>query len=202
MKINVTLLRHGRTKGNARKAYIGITDEPLDDRGIGELIHANNKGIYPACDVLYVSPMKRCVQTATLLYPQHQQHLKENLKECNFGIFEGKNYKQIKHNADYQRYIDSDGNVAFPEGESKEDFSHRCQCAFRDIMSEQTTTDKMVIVCHGGTIMAILDKYSHPHSYYFKWHVDNGEGYTFVYNTDKEQATQIQKIERSPRKER
>ena len=37
MKILVYLIRHGKTEGNLKKAYIGVTDQPLCLEGRAEL---------------------------------------------------------------------------------------------------------------------------------------------------------------------
>ena len=43
----------------------------------------------------------------------------------DFGLFEGKNYQDLKGDAYYQRWIDSDGTLPFPQGESREAFLQR-----------------------------------------------------------------------------
>ena len=67
--MKVILIRHGATMGNQEKRYIGITDEALCDTGIEKLLKNVHKDIYPAADKIYVSPMKRCIQTAQIIYP-------------------------------------------------------------------------------------------------------------------------------------
>lgn len=49
-------------------------------------------------------------------------HIIEELSECDFGEFENKNYKELSGNQDYQRWIDSNGTLPFPGGESREAF--------------------------------------------------------------------------------
>lgn len=36
-----------------------------------------------------------------------------DFRECDFGIFEGKNYEELKENRDYQRWLDSGGVLPF-----------------------------------------------------------------------------------------
>ena len=60
------LIRHGQTQGNREHRYIGCrTDEPLCPEGIAQLQNRH----YPPVSRVFVSPMRRCVETANLLYP-------------------------------------------------------------------------------------------------------------------------------------
>ena len=105
--MKVILIRHGATMGNQEKRYIGITDEALCDTGIEKLLKNVHKDIYPAADKIYVSPMKRCIQTAQIIYPGREAVVVDDLKECDFGRFEGKNYIELSGDAYYQKWIDS-----------------------------------------------------------------------------------------------
>ena len=60
-KMKITLIRHGMTKGNEEKRYIGTTDEDLSPSGVRALLEAKEAGRYPKADLLYISPMRRCV---------------------------------------------------------------------------------------------------------------------------------------------
>ena len=70
------------------------------------------------------------------------------------------------------------GEAPFPGGESKKEFSKRCSSAFegelRKLMSEEA---EAVFVVHGGTIMAVLDRFSEPHRDYYDWQIGNAEGF-------------------------
>ena len=106
--MKIVLIRHGATAGNIKKRYIGITDEDLCASGI-ESIHNNIKaGYYQEVQAVYVSPMKRCRQTAKLIYPEYKQHIVPDFRECDFGIFEGKNFLAMSSTRDgltvMQRY--------------------------------------------------------------------------------------------------
>lgn len=71
MKILVYLIRHGKTEGNLKKAYIGVTDQPLCLEGRAELERL--AGCFPLPDEVWHSPLCRCAQTAEILYPGFQQ---------------------------------------------------------------------------------------------------------------------------------
>ena len=83
--MKIIFIRHGKTGGNLRKAYIGRTDESLCSKGISEL----EKKRYPAADIVVSSPMKRCIETAEIIYPKVPVKIYDDLRECDFGDFEG-----------------------------------------------------------------------------------------------------------------
>ena len=49
----------------------------------------------------------------------------------------------------------------------------------------------LAIVCHGGTIMAILEAFSVPHRDFYDWQVPNGGGYRFWYDPRTKSAEQM-----------
>lgn len=183
------LIRHGKTAGNLLGRYIGSrTDEPLCDEGREGLAGKQ----LPEVERLYVSPMKRCVETAEILWPgfdRKEMQKVTDLRECDFGDFENKNYKELSGNEDYQAWIDSNGTLPFPNGESMDAFKSRCLEAFARIVEDvsgaeqewiasgKTGIFRAGIVVHGGTIMAILEQYGYPKAAYFDYQVKNGCGY-------------------------
>ena len=183
------LIRHGKTAGNLLGRYIGSrTDEPLCDE-VRDGVAGKQLRVV---ERLYVSPMKRCVETAEILWPGFDRKKMQkvtDLRECDFGDFENKNYKELSGNGDYQAWIDSNGTLPFPNGESMDAFKSRCLEAFARIVEEvsgaeqewiasgKTGIFRAGIVVHGGTIMAILEQYGYPKAAYFDYQVKNGCGY-------------------------
>ena len=41
----------------------------------------------------------------------------------------------------------------------------------------EVSGEDIAIVAHGGTIMALMERYAEPHKPYFEWSVKPGEGY-------------------------
>ena len=80
--------------------------------------------------------MRRCVETANLLYPGVPQAIIGSFRECDFGDFENKNYAELNGRADYQAWIDSGGELPFPHGESRAQFAARCVTAFEQIRQQ------------------------------------------------------------------
>lgn len=176
--MQITLIRHGSTAGNLEHRYVGTTDEPLTEPA-KEMLRSRQKQ-YPRPERLFVSPMLRCRQTAELLYPNVPQTIEENLKECDFGLFEYKNYRELDGNADYQAWLDSGGALPFPKGESRAEFAERCCRAFASCCHEaaQAGCESLAFIVHGGTIMAVMERFAQPHRSYFDWQVKNAEGFS------------------------
>lgn len=184
--VKILFIRHGLTAGNLEKRYIGRTDETLCAEGIAQLKPFRIQN----CEVVVCSPMKRCIQTAEILFPQRGYIIEKELRECDFGDFDGMNYKELSHNADYQRWIDSGGTMAFPNGEAPADFRSRCVKAFYSIVKEYAVAASIAFVVHGGTIMSILEKYAVPHRDYFDFHCENGHGYFCQWNGSELEITE------------
>ncbi|HEY5524967.1 MAG TPA: histidine phosphatase family protein [Clostridium sp.] len=178
--IKIALIRHSKTKGNLEKRYIGSTDESLCQVGI-DLIKSK---AFPLAKVVYCSPLARCVETSKLIYNDIEPIIYKDLRECNFGLFENKNYKELEGNIHYQKWIDSNGTLNFPNGEKPEAFQNRCVNIFDEIINDilKKNVEFSAMIVHGGTIMAILDKYSSPHEDFFHWQVNNCEGFIIEIN--------------------
>ena len=197
-KIKLVLIRHGETASNKEHRYLGRTDEDLSPCGAEKIKRESEENLYPEIDILFTSPMKRCLQTAQLIYPDMTAHIIPEFAEMDFGEFEGKNYQDLKDDARYQAWIDSNGTLPFPGGESLKTYIGRCKHGFETMINElykqksvslQSITlqkDKykdslavnqytIGIVVHGGTIMSLMHAYAWGE--YFDYQVKNGRGY-------------------------
>ncbi len=166
----VFLIRHGKTKGNEEKRYIGCkTDESLSEKGISEIKNrkAELTDIIKTPDRVCAGMSKRTVRTAELLYPEIKTEIIDDLTEIDFGLFEGKNHSELDGNEEYQRWIDSNGNLPFPEGESREAFINRSCKVFNRIIREGKEDERIVIVCHGGNIMSVMKRLTDKDYYDF-----------------------------------
>lgn len=172
--MTVLLLRHSLTEGNLHKRYIGRTDEPLCTAGIQRIGELRLPPEYRNAP-LYSSPMQRCLQTARLLFDREPAPV-EDFRECDFGLFENRNHAELDGDPRYQSWVDSNGALPFPGGESKEGFSARCCTAFEGLL-RGTKEEHLAVIVHGGTIMAVMERFARPERAFYEWWVDNGCGY-------------------------
>lgn len=152
----------------------------LSEEGVAELLLYQAQGKYPEVDMLFTSPMQRCMQTAGILYPEITPVCVEEWTEIDFGAFEGKNYRELQGDARYQRWIDSNGTLPFPEGESREAFLLRCEAGFKKMTGqiskkEGEMPETVGLIVHGGTIMSLLSRSLGGD--YFSYQAANGKGY-------------------------
>ena len=173
--MKIYLIRHGKTKGNQERRYVGRTDESVLKSEINEM----RKMRAPIVDAIYVSPMKRCRETANAIWPESSTCEKVGFKECDFGAFEYKNYTELKDHPAYQAWMDSEGMIGFPGGESREVFQDRCVKAFDEVITNALINkyEGIALIVHGGTIMSILDRYAKPHFSFYHWQVNTGKGF-------------------------
>lgn len=178
---HVYLLRHGMTQANKEGKYIGSTDLPISKEGEEKVLELKSKYRYPRAEMFFSSPKKRCLNTLKLLYPEVEPEIVEELKECDFGDYEGKTIDELKDDPEYQKW--ASGSIqAAPNGENSKDFELRCCAAFEKIVDKLMRAGKTtaVIMAHGGTIMSILGTYAFPRRPMYEWVTENAMGYEVV----------------------
>ena len=175
----IHFIRHGATAANREGRYVGVTDTPLSQEGIGKLEDMNRRYSYPGAPVFYVSPLKRCVETCKIIYPQVTPILVPALSECNFGEWEGKTAEELKEDPKFQQWLENGQKTAPPGGESGEDFTIRVLNAFDKLVEGmlRTGTTQAVVVTHGGVIMSMLAQRGMPRRAPELWMADSGCGY-------------------------
>lgn len=192
--MEITLIRHGATRGNIERRYIGRTDEELCKEGEEALRQMAAAGKYPSCSdarVVFSSPMRRCVQSAKIIFPdiETSKIVKiDDLREMDFGSFEGKTYDELKADESYSRWLESGGKEGAPGGESVESFARRCVFGFFKMieMARESLAERVVAFVHGGVIMAVMSFLTGGE--YYSFQVKNGEGFSFIVGGDSLEA--------------
>ncbi len=174
MAVLIYLLRHGETAYNAEKRYQGVRDIPLSDAGRAKLRRAD---FSPR--TVYVSPLCRARESASILFPTAAQTVVPGLREMCFGAFEGRNYEEMEHDPAYRAWVDGGCMGRCPGGESRVEFSERVCAAFERLADAAVRAGEntLVIAAHGGTQMAVLERYAVPRRDYYAWCAPNGGGY-------------------------
>lgn len=176
----VYLIRHALTKGNIEGRYIGQTDEELCQEGIDQLETMKKDYEYPRPDVVFTSTLKRCKQTASILFPEKEQIEMRGFEECDFGEFEGHTADELKPYEEFSQWL-SGGEDARPlNGESNSEFATRvCTCFMKTVDGMiKTGTRSAAIVTHGGVIMSILAAFGVPELPMTEWLCPSACGYT------------------------
>ena len=170
----IYLLRHGLTEYNAEKRYQGQRDIPLSAAGRAVLCRAD---ISPK--TVYITPLCRTRQTAEVLFPGARLVETDGLKEMCFGSFEGRNYIEMEHDPDYLAWVAANCESPCPDGETKAAFCERICAAFSALVDKALADgeEMLVILAHGGTQMAAMERYALPHKDYYEWCAPNAGGF-------------------------
>lgn len=175
----VYLFRHGLTKGNLNAQYIGHTDLPLTSDSISQLKKIKATEHYPRVNAVFSSPLKRCKDSATIMFPENDVIIIDDFIEYNFGEFEGLTARDLKDNDDFKAWLHGDANCRVPFGESNAEFAQRVCTAFEKVIDGciKTGTNNVAIVGHAGVLMTILSCYGLPEAPMAHWQMDAGYGY-------------------------
>ena len=114
---------------------------------------------YPEVESVFTSPLKRCTETAALIYPEKNAIVIEDLSEMNFGEFEGKTAEELKSNEAFAGWLE--GKNAPPFGETSKAFGSRICSSFEKIVNGMMKSGvfSASVITHGGVIGVILAAY-------------------------------------------
>ena len=182
------LIRHGLTRLGEEKRYQGALNEGLSARGRAELKRAEL-----APERVYVSPMLRARETAAILFPASVQLVIPDLREMDFGAFEGRGWWEMEHDAAYRAWVDGGCTGRCPGGESRAEMQKRAVGAFtKAVLAEAgksraasekadlpdgAPSDGPVFVIHGGVIMALMEALCSPRRDFYDFHTPNLGGF-------------------------
>ena len=83
---------------------------------------------------------------------------------------------------------DESGEVVCPGGESRNEFTKRVMAPFNTILSEGRDA---VVICHGGTVSAIMCSLFPNERNYLYWIPKSGRGYILLIDQDKQCYTEL-----------
>lgn len=178
----VALYRHGITEKNKRRAYLGWTDAPLSTDSIRML---KKRTVSPVpCQWLFSSDLKRCMQTAELLFPKKEIHRIPELREMNFGHWEGKVHDELAGNPQYEQWLERWFDMQIPGGESARMFNARVQSGWEKVtgMIVRKNIQRAAIVTHGGVIRYLLSKIGNEERGFWDWKIPHGSGYELLWS--------------------
>ena len=114
-----------------------------------------------------------------MLFPHAKLVPVDALKEMCFGSFEGRNYVEMEHDPDYLAWGAANCESQCPDGERKAEFSDRICTAFAALVDKALADGEvlLVILAHGGTQMAAMERYALPRRDYYAWCGPNAGGY-------------------------
>ncbi|MGB4429547.1 MAG: alpha-ribazole phosphatase, partial [Thermacetogeniaceae bacterium] len=153
------LVRHGETIWNHVSRYQGHTDVELSDTGREQARLLADRLRSEKIKAVYSSDLKRAYETASILAAPHQLKVQiaEELREINFGVWEGLTFKEIseKYKELAEKWYQSPASVRIPKGETFFEVKERAYNAIMKLLKENDP-GTIIVVAHGGTIRAII----------------------------------------------
>ena len=174
----IYLIRHAVNEFVDKGRYIGHTDVSLSEEGRAELNQLNDDYGYPYVESVFSSPLKRCTETAKIIYPEKEPIIIEALSEMNFGEFENKTAADLQGNEGFALWLE--GKAAPPFGETSNAFGQRVCGAFEKIIDGMMRSGVFTsaVITHAGVIGSILAAYGLPQAPMHEWFTPNCCGYT------------------------
>src|SRR5689334_23413815 len=145
------LVRHGETTHNASGIAQGWGDSALSERGNAQVRALAERVALLKPDALFSSPLERAMSTARPIAaaPGLEIVTLDDLREMNFGRWEGQTFSDIRENdAEAARRWMDDPDAACPGGESHNDVRARMARAF----AATGGSARPVIVTHGTAL--------------------------------------------------
>ncbi len=159
MSCRIYLVRHGETEWNASMRYQGHADVPLSDTGRQQALLIGKRLSYEKFNVVYSSDLERAYETAKIITAFHSINVETvpELRELNFGFWEGLNLKEIKktYPAELEQWWDKPLSSRIPGGETLGEMVERSVAAIKQIF-DRHSSENVLVVSHGGAIRSIV----------------------------------------------
>ncbi len=148
------LLRHGDVGMSGR--YCGSSDPPLSKAAAADLADTAAALRRLPIDEVLCSPLRRCRETLGLLELAAPSRTLTELREVDFGRWEGKSFAEIAASepAQVAAWVDHESTFAFPDGEAIAAFRARMTVLARQLSRPEGRT--RLVVSHGGVIRHLI----------------------------------------------
>lgn len=173
----IYLVRHPETEYNRKDITQGHDDSFLTKEGKRIAQYLGKSLRNRSISKIYTSDLGRCVQTSELINKELNVRivLKKELREQNFGDYNGKRTEIITNNFDI-----SNLDLVMPNGESFNQMKKRVL----DFIKNIKESNSILIVTHDGCLRAILSEFS-----FLKSNTNSDE--IFVLDKEKNKITKI-----------
>jgi len=166
MAIKLILIRHGESDGNVQGRFSGFKDVELTKKGIWQAERLAYRLKEVPVDSVYCSDLKRAHHTAEIIFRDRGIDIitSSNLREINFGIWEGYTFEEVKskygYGDEFNLWLENiNEEINISHGERLVDLNNRVMTELDKIFKKHQKVNKeeaIAIVCHGGTIRVIL----------------------------------------------
>ena len=148
MAVHITYFVHGTTTDNEQGIATGWNPGKLSPLGLQQAEELKAIVTDMSFDAVFSSDLKRAVDFAAIVFPEHAVFSDERLREANYGDFNGKRSDQFK--TDPTKYI----HTSFPLGESYKDVEVRLK-NFLESIKNNYDGKTVAIVAHQAPQLAL-----------------------------------------------
>ena len=155
--MDLYIVRHGQSESNATKTFCGWQQVNLTEKGRADAANAGRilEGI--EFEKIYVSDLKRAIQTCETALPGAEYEIDTNLREISVGILGGLKVEKAEEMYG-EKIVISRKYRDYTEfgGESTED-QHARAAKFMRKLELSNHTGNVAVFCHEGTVRCMLD---------------------------------------------
>ena len=157
------LIRHGETDWNKLEKCQGVSDIPLNSRGISqakELAYSLREENFSA---IYSSDLSRAMTTANEVAKYHPSEVKidERFREMDQGEFEGIKFGDLreKYGEVLKKWTEEPETLRIPGGETLKEVQERAWSGINNLINLHSG-ESVLLVSHNMTIITLLCKFS------------------------------------------
>lgn len=169
--MRIDLLRHGE----CLDGFVwlrGRTDSELSEKGWAQMTQqVANLTFAQNYQMVISSPAKRCAEFTkqaclNSLLPSNNPKIEQAWQECDFGLFDGLTFEQVKANypVELGAYLQDPFNYTIPQAEGFKVFQARIQQAWvaliesAHVLNNVSSDDSILVISHGGPIRLVLQQ--------------------------------------------
>lgn len=183
----VYFVRHGETEYNAIGRYQGHTQISLNARGFAQATVVGQRLRNTRFDAIYSSDLLRAVQTAEAIAHHHTLPITQHagFREIDVGLWEHLTVEEIarQYPQHFALYKQTPGRAVYTGGESYAMMQLRAMEALMHVIASHDDHETICIVCHGGTIRALVCAFLHIDiDYYPQMWIENCAITTVTYH--------------------
>ncbi|MDD5727427.1 MAG: histidine phosphatase family protein [Victivallales bacterium] len=153
------LVRHGAVECKYDGCYLGTTDAPLSSEGRKQVAALGKYLDNIICECIFASPLLRVRQTLAAVLPPEKLvdvEYREELKEIDFGDWEGKTFTEIsgQYLEEVNAWAAGSDRFSFPNGGSPKKFYDGIEVFKQELL--ELPGSIFMIFTHGGVISALI----------------------------------------------
>ena len=156
----LVLVRHGETDGQSSVRYFGRTDVELSAEGRAHMraLAVAMARDPDALDFVVASPLKRALDSAEILAGGAPVQILDELREIDFGRWEGMTKEEIAASDPvlYKDWQDGAPGFEYPNGEPRAKFRARVERGLARLLEGHAAD--VLLVAHKGVIRTIVEK--------------------------------------------